>query len=44
VYLAGRRLEAHVVVRDDARKALRDPDDANRGRRRGAGLAGASLF
>ena len=42
VHLPFGRLEADVVVRDDAGEALRDPDHAHRRGQRGAGRAGAS--
>ena len=42
VHLAGGRLEADVVVRDHAWEALRDPEHAHGGARRGAGSPGAS--
>ena len=43
VHLSGGRLEVDAVVRDDARKALRDPAHPHGRCRRGAGRAGASL-
>ena len=43
VHLAGRGLEGHAVVRDDAGEPLRDARHAHGGSRRGAGRTGASL-
>ena len=43
VHLADPRLEVDVLVRDDAREALRDPAHPHGKRRRGAGWTGASF-